>query len=73
MQVVDEVSKVFGNKRVSVKISPVGRYNDMFDSDPKSLLKYVLEELNKRKIAFVEVLQAPDLMMENLYEIKGED
>lgn len=72
-EVIDEVAKVFGSNRVAVKLSPVGRFNDMFDSDPKSLLKHICTELNKKKLAFVEIVQAPDLMVENLYDVKGEE
>jgi N-ethylmaleimide reductase len=36
-------------------------------------LNYLLPELNKRKICFVEISQAPDLYVENLYDVKGED
>eukprot|EP00340_Litonotus_pictus_P009533 CAMPEP_0170515890 /NCGR_PEP_ID=MMETSP0209-20121228/2277_1 /TAXON_ID=665100 ORGANISM="Litonotus pictus, Strain P1" /NCGR_SAMPLE_ID=MMETSP0209 /ASSEMBLY_ACC=CAM_ASM_000301 /LENGTH=336 /DNA_ID=CAMNT_0010800597 /DNA_START=123 /DNA_END=1133 /DNA_ORIENTATION=- len=71
-EIVDEVSKVMGAGRVGVKISPAGRYNDMFDSNPKSLLDYLLPQLNKRKIGFVEIIRPPD-GAENLYDIKGED
>lgn len=73
LEIIDELIKVFGAKRVGVKLSPVGRFNDMFDSNPKELIEYVLPELNKRKICFVELTQAPDQWVENLYNVKGED
>lgn len=72
-EVIDEVSKVFKSNRIAIKLSPVGRFNDMFDSNPKELMKYLCKELDKKNLAFVEVCQAPDLMVENLYHIKGED
>jgi N-ethylmaleimide reductase len=34
LEVIDELVKVFGKGRVGIKLSPVGRYNDMYDSDP---------------------------------------
>ena len=53
--VIDELIKVFGNDRVGIKISPLGRYADQFDSDPIALYTYFLKQLNKRQIAFVEI------------------
>lgn len=32
----------------------IGRFNDMYDSDPVALLSYLLPELEKRKLSFVE-------------------
>lgn len=55
LEVIDELIKVMGKLRVGIKLSPLGRYNDMFDSNPSDLLKHLLTELNKRKIAFVEI------------------
>jgi 2,4-dienoyl-CoA reductase-like NADH-dependent reductase (Old Yellow Enzyme family) len=46
---------VFGAGRVGLKISPIGRNGDMFDSDPEKVFTYLLEELSKRKVAFVEL------------------
>lgn len=32
--VIDEVVKIFGNENVGIKISPLGRTKDMYDSNP---------------------------------------
>lgn len=74
IEVMDRMIKVFGAGRVGIKISPCGRFNDMFDSDPEKTYGYLLKELGKRKIAFVEASQAPDFRkVDNLYGIDGED
>ena len=39
---VDELIKVFGKERTGVRVSPTGRFNDMFDSDPLKLYSYFL-------------------------------
>jgi N-ethylmaleimide reductase len=57
LQVLDALIEVFGAGRVGIKLSPFGRYQDISDSDPKALLTYLLEQLNLRKIAFVEVME----------------
>lgn len=52
---LDALISVFGADKVGIKLSPTGRYNDMYDSNPKEVTKYVLKELEKKKIAFVEL------------------
>lgn len=73
LEVVDEIAKVIGNSRIGVKLTPGGRYNDMFDSNPQSILDYLLPQLNKRKICFVEMCRPPDGTSGSNYEIKGEE
>lgn len=73
LEVIDELIKVFGSKRIGLKIAPVSRINDMYDSNPQQLLEYLLPQLSKRKICFVEIIQPPDSNSENLYGVKGED
>lgn len=73
LEIIDEFIKIFGSKKVGIKLSPVGRFNDMFDSNPKEILDYLLPQLNNRKICFVEICQAPDPYIENLYGVNGED
>ena len=45
LEVIDELINVFGAGRVGIKITPIGRLNDMFDSDPLTLYRYLLGEL----------------------------
>lgn len=60
LEVIDKLIEVFGAGRTGIKVSPCGRMGLMFDNDPVNLYKHLLRELGKRKIAFVEVMQAPD-------------
>ncbi|CAD8069555.1 unnamed protein product [Paramecium sonneborni] len=60
LQVIDEFINVFGKGRVGIKISPVGRLNDQCDSDPLKLYTYLIQELEKKKIAFIEVKDDKD-------------
>jgi N-ethylmaleimide reductase len=73
LEVMDGLISVFGNDRVVIKLSPVGRYNDMYDSEPVELYSYFLQELDKRKIAYVELVGAPDFGKMNFYGIPGEE
>lgn len=55
LEVLDILIEVFGSKKISVRFSPTGRENDMYDSNPIELMKYALSELSKLDLAFVEV------------------
>jgi N-ethylmaleimide reductase len=68
---MDALISVFGKDRVGIKLSPTNRYNDMYDSDPINLYKYLLQELSRKGIAFVEMVQSADSpYFPNFYGIK---
>lgn len=52
---MDVLICVFGEDKVGIKLTPTGRFNDMYDSNPLELMKYILKELENKKIAFVEI------------------
>jgi N-ethylmaleimide reductase len=49
---------VFGANRTGLKLSLICDYNDMEDSDPFALMDYLVDELNKRNVAFIEFSEA---------------
>ena len=55
LEVTDAAIGVFGAGRVAIRISPLVPFNDMADSDPAALVKYVAEQMSRRKIAFFEL------------------
>ena len=55
LEVIDALSSVFGSQRVAVRLSPTGRVNGMYESNPLESTKYLLGELSKRNLAFVEL------------------
>jgi N-ethylmaleimide reductase len=57
LEIVDEVISVWKANRVGVRLSPYGTFNDMKDSNPLALFSYVLQELEKRKIAYVHLIE----------------
>jgi N-ethylmaleimide reductase len=73
LMVIDALTSVFGADKVGIKLSPIGRYGDMFDSNPIPLYKHLLEELSKRKISFVELMRGPELFGEGLHKIKSSE
>jgi N-ethylmaleimide reductase len=57
LEVLDEVSQVWSLDRIGVRLSPYGSFNDMQDSDPIALFSYVLQKLNDKKIAFIDLIE----------------
>lgn len=55
LEVTDAAISVFGAGRVAIRISPLVPFNDMADSDPTALVKFVAQEMSKRGIAFFEL------------------
>ena len=78
LEVVDAAKAVYGAGRVGVRISPLNSYNDMKDSDPVALTGYVAAELNRRGVAFLDLmrgdffgLQKGDVITAARREFKG--
>ena len=57
LEVVDAVIDVWGAGRVGVRLSPYGTFNDMKDSDPEALFTYAMQQLDARKIAFLDLIE----------------
>src|SRR3546814_6757073 len=55
LEVVDQAIAAFGAGRVGVRISPLVSFNDIADSDPRTLVQYVAAQLTQRSIAFLEL------------------
>jgi len=55
LEALDGLISVFGADRVSVRLSPTGRTNGMYDSNPLETLKYLFSEFEKRNLSFVEL------------------
>ena len=58
LEILDKVSTVFPFNQLAIKLSPVGRFQAMRDDDPESLYKYVLAEVDKRGLAYVQLREA---------------
>ena len=57
LEVIQSVCEAIGSDRVGVRISPIGSYNEMKDSDPVGLVTYLGNELNKLHIAYLHVIR----------------
>lgn len=56
-EVVEEVSQVYPRGRIGVRLSPLGQFNDMGDSNPKALFSAVVDSLNQHKLAYLHVVE----------------
>jgi len=56
LETVKAVVKVLGPDKVGVRITPRGTFNDMYDSDPKSLASAVAAALNHFPLAYLHVM-----------------
>jgi len=54
-EVLDTIIEVFGHNRVGLKISPRSDYQGNSESNVDAWLAHIIEGLNKRHVAFVEV------------------
>ncbi|MFP4476258.1 MAG: alkene reductase [Desulfatibacillaceae bacterium] len=57
LEVVDAVCGVWDSPRVGIRISPINDFNDMSDSNPDALFGHVVEELSKRNLAYLDVME----------------
>jgi N-ethylmaleimide reductase len=57
LEVVDAVAAEIGAGRVGIRLSPVTPSNDIQDSNPQAIFGYLVEELNKRGIAFIHFVE----------------
>jgi 2,4-dienoyl-CoA reductase-like NADH-dependent reductase (Old Yellow Enzyme family) len=60
VEVIEELITVFPSQRIGIKLSPVGRFNDISDENPIATYSFLLKELKKREIGFVELVDTFD-------------
>jgi N-ethylmaleimide reductase len=58
LEVTDAAISVWGADRVGVRLAPSGTYGSMFDSNPRRTFGYVTEQLDRRGIAYLHVVEA---------------
>lgn len=57
LEVVDAVTRVFPKERVGIRISPVSPANDARDKHPQEVFGYLVQELDRRGIGFIHVVE----------------
>jgi len=56
LEVVDAVADVWGAERVGIRVSPLGGFNDMADSEPQVLFGAFARELGQRGLAYLHII-----------------
>jgi N-ethylmaleimide reductase len=57
LEVTDAAISVWGADRVGVRISPLNSFNDMLDSDPVAITRYVASQLELRRVAYLHLMR----------------
>ncbi|MDO8890881.1 MAG: alkene reductase [Sulfurimicrobium sp.] len=57
LEVLDGVCAAIGSERVGVRLSPVTSFNDLHDEHPQETFEYVVSQLNRFNLAFLDLLQ----------------
>lgn len=57
LEVTDAAVSVWGADRVGVRLAPSGTYGSMADSNPLATFGYVTEQLDRRGIAYLHVIE----------------
>lgn len=58
LEIVDATAAAIGVDRLGVRLSPFGRYGGIHDSDPLTLHTFVIEELSRRGIGYLHLIEA---------------
>jgi N-ethylmaleimide reductase len=57
LEIVEALVSVWGGDRVAVRIAPGGTWNAMHDSDPKALYGYLVGQLNRFGLAYINIIE----------------
>lgn len=57
IEVMEGMVEVLGAERVGIKLSPSIPYNNMIDSDPLALYSYLIGELDRLPLAYIQMMQ----------------
>lgn len=59
-EILDVLTEIWQAKRIGVRLSPLGQFNDVTDSDPEAHFGYFIDELDKRGLGYLHMVeQAP--------------
>ena len=56
-EVLDAVCAAIGHRRTGLRLSPVTPFNDIADEAPQQTFNYVVEQLNRFDLAFLDILR----------------
>jgi N-ethylmaleimide reductase len=62
LEITDAAISVWGNERVSVRLSPRNPYNGMSDSNPAETYLYLIQQLEQRKLGILHFMEPAQLV-----------
>jgi N-ethylmaleimide reductase len=65
LETVEALTPVWGPDRIGVRISPMGKLNDIRDDDPEATFGYVAERLSEYKLAYLHMVNPALEQMQN--------
>ena len=57
LEILDAVCAEVGNERTGLRLSPVTTFNDISDENPQATFDYVVQQLNPKQLAFLDILK----------------
>jgi len=60
LEIVDGIVQAWDPARLGVRLSPIGTFNDIRDSNPQQTFGYAAAELGRRKLAYLHLSQTGD-------------
>jgi len=57
LEVVDGILAALPPEKVGIRFSPVSPANDVADSDPQALFGYLVEQVAKRRLAYIHIVE----------------
>ncbi len=57
LEAVEAAAKVYGPKRVGVRLSPLSGFNDISDSDPEAIFTYAVSRLSELGLGYLHVIE----------------
>jgi N-ethylmaleimide reductase len=64
LEVVEAVCDIWGRDRVGVRLSPLGKFNDMGDDDPEATFGYIAAELSAARLAYLHIVNPATAALE---------
>ncbi len=72
-EIVDAALKTWDSSRVGVRLSPIGNFNDIEDSDPLNTFSYIIDALNRYNLAYLHMVERFPGMPTNNTDLKTQE
>ncbi|MEM1362806.1 MAG: alkene reductase [Pseudomonadota bacterium] len=56
-EMIDVLAEIWSKDRIGIRLSPLGQFNDMGDSDPEALFSAAIKMIEQKAIAYLHVVE----------------